>query len=304
MKIVGISTIGTYPNHIAWGVASLYHVCDQFLIINGGFDVEDLNKGCDVPLEREKHQLKDIDIAGKIVQVKSGWDKVNGISLKREEAGRGRNMTQAVQYAAKKMGADVVVKFDSDNIIDPDSISRDMVEKLLTEAPDIGRRFGQYELEGDFYHFGNMPSWAPEDDQNWPSSNDAPQIYRPAPTDWYVGGGAPVVSAHIIPHQRFISYHVRNVAPHGVDPYEYFYKRFWYHTYAPWTTGELKDEKLKTYEDVVKMAKEKAERAANIDVSKLNKIGSNNDPKAPPAVIPRVITIKNPKKWIEETLND
>lgn len=305
MKIVGISTIGTYPNHIDFGVASCYHFCDEFLVVNGGYDVKDPEVGCDFVLERERDVLKDIDVANKITQVKSGWDKVHGIDDKREEAGRGRNMTQAVQYAAEKMDADIVLKFDSDNIMDPSSLNRAFVSQLFKlNGPGVGYRFGQYELHKTFNHFGKLPDWAAEDNRDFPSSNDAPQMYAPNKDDWYVGGGAPVVSAHIVPHQTFISYHVRNVPPPDVSPYEYFYKRLWYHTYAPWKTGELKNPRLQTYRDVLVYVEEIATAATEglEDLSDMNEVGSSDDPRAPRS-IPEVITI-GAKAWIEKVMEE
>ena len=276
-RIIGFTSIGFYPTHVDYTVASMWF-CDEIIVINGGMDPDNLSGGDDIPVERDRKLLEELNekVENKIVQIKPTWEGatpiVNGMKLlnpKKDEVGRSRGLSHGVQAAIRR-GADIVVKIDADEILDGRTINR---QKILDLYPDLsigkspkitsggkilGFRTGLFEVHGDFQHFNGMPSWAAEDSHNGPSSNDAPQIYLPKKTDFYGGGGAPAVACHIIPKQDFHAFHVRAVVPHGVDPYEYFYKRFLYHTLLPWMTGETRPPELKNLDDIKRHAEKKA----------------------------------------------
>jgi hypothetical protein len=280
MKITAISCIGTYPTHIDHTIASLYHLVDEVVIINGGYDVDDINKGDNLPLERDTKLLREIDIDHKIRIFSPTWEAAKHAKRGSEEAGRGRNLSLAVQ-TAYRLGADWVLKTDADILFDH-TVTKEMLLRLIENSDNgrIGYRFGMWELYGDYSHYQGLPTWAPEDDQNYPSSNDAPQFYKVSDQDWYVGGGAPVVQAHIIPCQTVNCFHVRSCPPIDCSPYEYFYKRFWYHSIIPsYTEGKRID-----FEAMKEIVHRKATDllSAYVNPGKLNKAGDGDDPRIPP----------------------
>ena len=318
MKLISFLAVGSYATFADYVAASVYSFSDEIIVVNGGYDFNDLSKGDDVLLERDYHLLKEIDIDNKIVQIKPTWEGatpiVDGMKLinpKKDEAGRSRNLSMGVQAAIRR-GADLVCKLDSDTIVDPRTVNREKIEalypnisigkspKITNQGKILGHRFGQYDLHGDFYHFNGMPSWAAEDSRDGPSSNDAPQLYAPKATDYYGGGGAPAVACHIVPKQDFHSFHVRGVVPHGVDEYEYFFTRFMYHTLGPWLTGETRPEGVNNIDDVRKLAEKKAKAAVeelkNID--SYNTLGSVDDPKAPKSIPDLMKT--TPLAWLKK----
>jgi hypothetical protein len=281
MKITAISCIGTYPTHINYTVASLYHLVDEVVIINGGYDVKDINKGDCIPLERDTKLLKAIDIDNKVRIFTPSWEAAKLAKKGKEEAGRGRNLSLAVQ-TAYRLKADWVLKTDADILFDH-TVTKNMLLELI-ENSDSGRkgyRFGMWELYGDYEHYQGLPTWAPEDDTRFPSSNDAPQFYKPSDQDWYVGGGAPVVKAHIMPYQKVNCFHVRNCPPIDCNPYEYFYNRFWYHTIIPPYTDGKRIDFEKMEEIVGRKAKDLLSVSVNPGTSS-NKVGDGNDPRIPP----------------------
>jgi len=230
--IVGLSHVGTYFSHINYTVSSMYHLCDFIVVINGGYDIYNPCKGDNILLERDAFLLKEIDIDNKVRQFRAAWKGVNNIKKGKSEAGRDRNMSMAVQ-AAFKLGADWVLKVDSDEILHH-NINRKDLENLVSISQNgkYGFRFSMQELWGTYKTYQSLPDWAEGDDHNYPSSNDAPQFYKPCLTDWYIGG-SPVVSSSIKQYQKLFSYHVRSVPPTDVDPFEYFVRRYWYHKYIP-----------------------------------------------------------------------
>lgn len=304
--IIGISTVGTYWSHIDATIASMYHLCDKIIVANGGYDINNPDRGDNIPVERDKDLIKDVDIYNKVQQIKPTWKGVKNIQKGRSEAGRDRNMSLVVQ-AAYKLGADIVLKIDADEIIG-NNVERADLEYLYKQSSKsgynkvkVGYRFGMWELWGDFYHYQQLPSWASEDNKHYPSSNDAPQFYKPNIDDWYIGG-SPVVKTAIIPYQKLLSYHVRSVPPTDVDPFEYFYRRYWYHYYFPMIAERERGDREfdLTLEDISRKAKEDAYSSAKICETKqgLSRIDPNAiDPRVPKET-PLVISL-GPKEYIK-----
>ncbi len=279
MKITAFVATGTYPSHIDFTIASLYSLVDEVIVINGGYDVTDITKGDDIPVERDTILLKELDVDNKIKIFKPTWKGLKQVEKGRDEAGRARNLSLGVQLATK-LGADWVLKMDADIILHQD-VSRVDLLHLINESNNgmYGYRFGMWELKGDYEHYQGLPNWDDNDSQDYPSSNDAPQFYRPFHNDFYYMAGSPVVMALINPYQKIKCYHVRSCPPPNCDRYEYFYKRAWYHSVIPeYTMGNKIDFKQKELE-----ARKQA--LDNIYVcdhtEKLNPINDGNDPRIP-----------------------
>ncbi len=280
MKIGLVTACGSYNTHLAWTLASSYHLIDFAVVINGGLDNNDPFGPDDIPLQKEIDQVKSLDVDKKVKMYKASWSGMPNLIREENEPGRARNLSQSLQIA-RKLGADWVIKIDADELIHK-SVTREYLEDLIdnSNGGKIGFRFGMWELTGDYEHYHGLPGWAPEDDQNEPSSNDAAQFFKPCLDDFYYGGGAPVVNTHIVPHQKLYSYHVRHCPPPGLDPFKYFYDRFFYHLFAPTYLIEGKDIDI----DQVRLdAKKKA--LAHLQMCKhpesLNPINNGDDPRIP-----------------------
>ncbi len=279
LKITAFTACGTYPTHIDYTIASIYHLVDQVIVVNGGYDVKDITKGDDIPVDRDTKLLRELDVDDKIKIFKPTWKGLKQVEKGREEAGRGRNLSMAVQ-AAYKLGADWVLKTDAD-ILFHQNVSRNDLLQLIKDSNEdkLGYRFGMWELQGDYAHYQGLPDWAPDDSQEYPSSNDAPQFYYVFHDDWYHMGGAPVTMASISPYQKINCYHVRYCPPPGCDPYDYFYKRFWYHLVIPeYTRGDKIDFQKKDLE-VKKKTLAHLQMCKHIE--SLNPINNGDDPRIP-----------------------
>ena len=148
MKIIGVTTCGSYESWTKWSIASIYNSVDEIIVINGGIDIEDPDGPDNIPLQRELKQLKEIDINDKIKQIKPDWKNVKFANKESCEAGRGRNISLAFQYAYKA-GADWIYKLDSDQI--SENITRKELEDLMEAGERLGisgYRFAEY---ADFF---------------------------------------------------------------------------------------------------------------------------------------------------------
>lgn len=258
MKITAVTTVGTYYSWAMWGCASIYNSVDNIIVINGGFNPDDIQDGDNIPLQRELKQLKEIDIDAKITQIRPMEETLKKL-LKREldwercEKGRARNITLAFQLAYHT-GADWVLKFDSDQVFD-ESFTREALEDLANNVSNIsGFRFAEY---ADFYRdWGRVQAFPGK------FTDDGTLFFKAHKDAWAVGGGSPVhySDQHEIHDMR--SFHMRRIAPPDVDEYDYHYKRLWYHIFGPNSVGEWREDgkvvRL-TEEQIV----ERAEKAAN-----------------------------------------
>ncbi len=278
-KITGVTSCGTYETHVDYTIASLYHLVDNVIVINGGYDVKDIESGDNIPTERDTQLLKGMDVDKKITIFKPSWKGLLKMERGRDEAGRARNLSFASQ-AAYKLGSEWLFKVDSDTMLHH-NITREDLEYLIEKSQNgqYGYRFGQYELCGDYEHYHGVPTHAPEDSKDYPSSNDAPLFYKCRKDDWYVGGGAPVTTASVVPYQKLTCYHARSCPPPNCEPYDYFYKRFWYHSVIPQYTEDPNFDISSLEEEIVRKAKGHVEMALHPE--KLNKVGDSDDPRIP-----------------------
>ncbi len=282
-KITLVTSVGTYETHLAWTVASAYNLVDEVIITNGGIYVDDPFGKDDIILQREVNQIKELDIDNKCLMIKASWKGLD-ISKEENEFGRGRNLTQSARIA-REQGADWIIKTDADELIDS-SVTRERLEHYISISNNgqLGYRFGMWEIHGkDYAHYQSLPSWASEDDQNYPSSNDSIQFFKPNKGDFFYGGGAPVVKSSINPQQDLNCWHVRYCVPPDLEPYKYFYERFLYHLFAPEYLIKGKDT------DIDKIKKEAHDKALSHvesmvnNTDKLHKVDPNNkDARVPP----------------------
>lgn len=240
IEIIGITTCGTYPCWVDYTIASMYNHVDKVIVVNAGYDVEHPEKGALIPLEREHKLIMDIDIDNKIIEVHPTIAQINEIFGKtcrqgKDEYGRATNMTLSTQIATKLPNPSgkirYILKLDSDQILY--QLMRKQLIGLIYLYPNSkGFRFAQY---GDYVHdFEHTGESLPHE-----FTNDGALFYQALDNQGYCGQGSPgylKVDQH--PIYEIKTAHMRRINPPDVDPYEYHFKRLWYHTYGPNSINE------------------------------------------------------------------
>lgn len=105
-----------------------------------------------------------------------------------------------------------------------DNVFYDGLEGLRQETQAL--QFKQYEFRGDIFHLADPP---PTD-----LYNDAPYMYFPTGTEWYYGGGGPML-AQERRRSEYKSAHLRQANPINLsdqEKWQHFYGRAWYHSFA------------------------------------------------------------------------
>ena len=241
LEIIGISTCGTYPSWLQHTIASFYNHVDKIVVVNGGYDINDPEKTPVIPLEREQYQVKQIDIHKKIKHTAPTKETLNEILntlciKNKDETGRATNMTLANQIANLSFNINTppkkrwILKLDSDQILY--KITRQELENLITKHPNkTGFRFAQYaDYYHDFQHIGALPD---------EFTNDGSLFYLSQKNQSYCGQGSPGrIKVDQYPIYTIKTSHMRRINPSDVEPYEYHFKRFWYHTFGPNSINE------------------------------------------------------------------
>jgi len=251
MKIIGVTTCGAYESWTQWTIASIYNIVDEIIVINGGIDVNDPDGPDNIPLTREVRQLKDIDIEQKITQIKPHWDKVKFAKKESCEAGRGRNISLAFQYAYAA-GADWIYKLDSDQLVD--NITREELNDLSEAGNRLGisgYRFAEY---ADFFRVYDRAQALPDN-----FTDDGSLFFKANKQAWATGQGSPVHYSDQREIHDLRTFHMRRIHPPDLNEYIYHYKRFYYHLFGPNSIMELGENKTLgrklTHAEITKKAK-------------------------------------------------
>ena len=282
-KIVGITTIGTYYSPwFKYTIASIYNHVDEIVVVNGGYNLSNPEKGIfNIPLKRATDDIKHLDINNKIFEITAPTlDEINhkaevttqfDANRRKKDEGwwdvRGVNMTLA-QEIAFELGADWILKIDSDQVCYPDIKQIKQVKKGLI--------FYQYEFVHDIMHLADPGPHSPY--------NDSVFIYESKKEGFYHGGGSPAVFADREFTDKIHCAHLRYANPKWLTDEEkmaHFFGRAWWFKF----TGEG----LWGHE-LTMMAHNTAKNTFTMD-KRLS------DP--PP---PEVCLYKDPKKYIEEKL--
>ncbi len=234
IEIIASTTCGTYPTWADYTIASFYNHVDKVVVVNGGYDIDHPEKRTIFPLEREHNKIKEIDINNKIIETIPNQQDIDNIfkttcKLGKDEYGRSTNMTLSTQIATNLPNPNNkkrwILKLDSDQILY--RITRRQLTDLILQYPDkSGFRFAQYAgFFNDFKHADYIPD---------EFTNDGALLYQSLPDQGYCGQGSPgYIKVDQYPIYSIKTAHMRRINPPGVDPYEYHYKRLWYHTYGP-----------------------------------------------------------------------
>jgi hypothetical protein len=243
MKIIGITSIGTfYSPWFPYTIASIYNICDEIVISNIGFNMNNPQPYQLVPLAKVTEEIKRIDVNHKIVELKNfHLDKLstkltlmtqkeaNDTNAERWFDIRGVGATAANEEAIRRK-ADWILKTDTDQACYKDLSN---LRHFLHVFPANGLKFRQYEFCGDiggteFYE--TVPPPGPY--------NDSVFIYKAYPGQYYAGGMAPVLN---LPYEDrlstdvFHAAHLRMCNPIWLtdkEKYEHFYGRAWFRNYT------------------------------------------------------------------------
>ncbi len=225
MKIGAIIGTGTYYSPwTPWTLASIYKVCDEIIIVNGGVDVEKPNlQESEIPLKQVSRDISELDVEGKIIEITDfsllkkkvalmSQYFANIMKLKEWVDLRGRNYTLASEQANER-GINYVMRVDTDEVCYAD------VEKFA--GREQGAVLWQYEFVGDIRHLAEPPPDSPY--------NDSIEYYKIDPRDWYFGGRAPVIHNPMEKTPDIHCAHLRFANPEELSKREkfvHFYNRF------------------------------------------------------------------------------
>lgn len=277
MKMIGIMTCGTYYSPwIPYGIVSFYFV-DEIVIVNGGYRIRNFSpEEYNIPLEQVTRDISNLDIQGKIVEIKD-WsmkDLRHKVTLATEKNHpekdwvdmRGLGLTLATEKAWER-GADWVLKWDSDQV----GYKNAMGVKNLGMSVYLH----QYEFVGDMHHLAEPPPHSPY--------NDSVFTYPASQNDWYTGGGGPVIRNFRVPSPNHNCAHLRNATPVGLseeERFKYFFERQWFHTR---TNSGLEGKEL---EEVARGAAQHM----------MTQTGKKSD------VPPPEVTLMSPAEYIQEVI--
>lgn len=257
IEIIGITTCGTYPAWTDYTIASFYNHVDKVILTNSGYDIYHPDKPLQ-PLERDHNLIKHIDIDNKIIEINPTQEQINTLfkttlRTNKDEIGRSTSMTISTQTAYNLPNPDNkqrwILKLDNDQILYP--ITRSLLETLVIQYPNkTGFRFAQYaDYYHDFEHIGSLPD---------EFTNDGSLFHKSLPNQGYCGQGSPgYIRVNQHPIYNIQTAHMRRINPPDVNPYEYHFKRLWYHTMAPNSINEKYDRHL-TNDEVIQIAHKEA----------------------------------------------
>ena len=311
IEIIGITTCGTYPAWTSYTVASFYNHVDKIIVVNAGYDIENPESGAIHPLLRDHKQLKELDINNKIIEytpTQNDIDKLFKTSCikGKDEYGRSTSMTLATQLAHKYFKIpnsknNWILKLDNDQILY--QINRKQLIDIIKKYPNkTGFRFAQYaDYSHDFEHLAgtNLPD---------EFTNDGSLFYRANINQSYGGQGSPSrinVDQHPIYNIR--TSHMRRIAPSDIDKYEYFFKRYWYHTFGPNSINEhsynrINGKKL-TLDEISKIADNEAHATINQIGIHINSIPKDERIPYSPPLVCKMTPLEYIKKEIGMTIN-
>ena len=247
MKLTGILACGSF--YCPWTpfcISSIYDVVDELIIVNGGYDIDSPKiDEYNVPLEQVTKDIEVLDVDSKIVEVRdfsindlehkfvvTTQRRADREGLKEWFDVRGLNITLANEIAVKK-GATDILKIDSDQVCYADVTAKNPDIVIGGEHPfnlkqeSNGCIFHQTEFVGDCGAGLQNYLFLPK-----PSSvyNDSVFTYRASASDYYLGGGGPMVG----PRENTDSYHcahLRHANPSWLsreEKLEHFYGRLWF----------------------------------------------------------------------------
>ncbi len=308
IEIIGISTCGTYPCWIDYTIASFYNHVNKVVVINAGYDINNPESGSIHKLEREHELLEKIDINNKIIEytpTQQDFDRLFTTICKygKDECGRAGNITFATKIATNlpksidnniKLKHRWILKLDSDQILY--QIRRDQLTNLISTHNKTGFRFAQYaDYCNDFEH---IPSNRLPDE----FTNDGAMFYKSLPNQMYGAQGSPGTCVDQEEIYNIRTSHMRRISPPDVDKYEYFFKRYWYHTFGPNSINEhpynRKNGKKLTLDEISKIAHDEAISTINQNGVHIHDIPK--DEKIP--YLPPLVCTMTPLEYIEKGL--
>lgn len=194
--------------------------------MNGGYGLHNFDpKEYNIPIDQVTRDIANLDFLGKIIEVKD-WslnDLRHKVTLATEKDHpekdwvdmRGLGLTLATEKAYE-FGADWVLKWDSDQVGYKNAIG--------VKGMGMSLYLHQHEFVGDVYHLADPPPHSPY--------NDSVFTYPTSISDWYTGGGGPIMRNNRMPSPSHNCAHLRNATPDGLseeERFKYFFERQWFH---------------------------------------------------------------------------
>jgi len=234
-KIVAITITGSYPvPFFAHSMASYYNVVDEILVGNGGYNYPHYTDD-NVPLEDARQYMKEIDVNGKIHEIRNlSYADTNGLCLPERETRRAVAIT-AVSEAARKYNPDWILWAASDQVLYENA-------KHLTDIMKggLGGGYDGYQFF-EYKSFWGSPWFMINNPDTFFSESDGVKFYRYGGSNgerqWWVGEGGIQHYRQQMPSDIVTAGHFRECAPakEGKVDYdkirEYAEKRYCFYTF-------------------------------------------------------------------------
>jgi len=276
VKIVASTCVGTFTSPwLEYTIASIYNVVDEIIVVNGGYDLK--NPSIDnKKLERESKVIKEIDINGKITEVRGDWNLVKYAKPETETIAA-RNMSIGIQIAYYR-NPDATLEIKCDQVFYP------TVKRIhqLDLNQHSGYQFWEYtNFIGGLY---SVPK-----EQKHKGCDDGARLFKPCETDYYNGQGQPMIRAEQFCVDFIQTGHMRMVYPDKYskeEKLEFAYERAWAHLMCQNSINEhpinQREGRKLTLDEIEKMAREQARSIVEAKGIPLHLVDDPRSPKEPP----------------------
>lgn len=293
VRIIGSTCVGSFSSPwLEYCVASVYNVVDQVVVANGGY--ERLNPTVDNKmLERESKALKEIDVNGKITEVKGDWKFAKFVNPERDTIAA-RNMSIGIQTAFAR-GAEAILEFKCDQIF----YKSVKLLRTLDERIELQKRTGMVgsvtvltKHSGyQFWEYTNFVGdlWSVPEKLKDKGCDDGPRFFKPTETDYFSGQGQPAIRAEQFCTDLIQAAHMRDVYPEKYSKAEweqFGYERAWAHLSCQNAVMEhainREQGRKMTPEEIEKIARASGRGIATQKGVPLHSINDPRSAKAPP----------------------
>lgn len=229
-------------------------------------------------VERESKVIKEIDVNGKITEVRGDWGLVKYAKPETETVAA-RNMSIGIQVAYYRR-PDAVLEIKCDQVFYPTA-------KRLPFL-DLNQHSGYqfWEFTNQVYNLFQVPK-----ELKHQGCDDGARLFRPSETDYYMGQGQPMLSAEQFCVDFIQTGHMRLIYPDKYtkeEKLQFAYERAWAHLMCQNSINEhpinQQEGRKLTSEEIEKMARDSARGVVESKGIPLHLVDDPRSPKHPPSI--------------------